>query len=304
MTDKKEKTKEKHEQDDKYDNYFYENKVPQKDELVMCRVIDIDEMGVICSLLEYNNAEGFLPLSEISRKRIRSVLRHVRVGQKQVLQVLRVDTERGFTDLSKKYITPVERDHGTEKYIKGKNVHSIAKHIATIQKKDLDEIKKSIIYPLDQKFDHPYDAFQNLSLKDEDIFEGLDVDISTELRQELISIVKKRMSTHPVKVGADIQVSCYADGGIDEIKKALKCGIEFGKGDKVSIQLVSSPTYSIWMTTIDEKRGKQIIEKVIGVIRDSINSSHGSLTVSKEPSLIGKNENKFETRVPEEEEVD
>jgi len=77
----------------------------------------------------------FLPLSEISRKRIRSVLRHVRVGQKQVLQVLRVDTERGFTDLSKKYITPVERDQGTEKYIKGKNVHSIAKHIATLQKK-------------------------------------------------------------------------------------------------------------------------------------------------------------------------
>jgi len=184
-----EKKKEKHELDDKYDNYFYENKVPQKDELVMCRVLSIDEMGVICSLLEYNNAEGFLPLSEISRKRIRSVLRHVRVGQKQVLQVLRVDTERGFTDLSKKYITPVERDQGTEKYIKGKNVHSIAKHIATLQKKELDEIKKSLIYPLYQKYSHPYDAFQNLSLKDEDIYEGFDID--SNLKKELIAIVKK-----------------------------------------------------------------------------------------------------------------
>jgi len=101
------------------------------------------------------------------------------------------------------------------------------------------------------------------------------------------------MATHPVKVGADIQVSCYADGGIDEIKKALKAGVEFGKIDGVNIQLVSSPTYNIWMITIDEKRGKQTIEKVIDVIRESIVHSHGSLTVAKEPSLIGKNENKF-----------
>jgi translation initiation factor 2 alpha subunit (eIF-2alpha) len=39
-----------------------------------------------------------------------------------VLQVIRVDTERGYTDLSKKYITEVERDIGNEKFIKGKTV--------------------------------------------------------------------------------------------------------------------------------------------------------------------------------------
>lgn len=47
----------------------------QKDELVTVRVNSIDDMGVLCSLLEYDDLEGFLPLSEISRKRMRSVLR-------------------------------------------------------------------------------------------------------------------------------------------------------------------------------------------------------------------------------------
>lgn len=56
-------------------DYFYEHKVPEVDELVMARVNSIDEMGVLCQLLEYNNLEGFLPLSELSRKRMRSVLR-------------------------------------------------------------------------------------------------------------------------------------------------------------------------------------------------------------------------------------
>jgi translation initiation factor 2 subunit 1 len=278
--------------EDKYDNFFYERRVPEKDELVMCRVLSIDDMGVICSLLEYNNLEGFLPLSEISRKRIRSVLRHVRVGQKQVLQVLRVDTERGFTDLSKKYITPVERDLGTEKYNKGKTVHSISKRLAETQNKDLDEIKKILIYPLYQKYEHPYDAFKLLSLKEEDIYDGMEIDAT--LKTELVSIVKKRMAVHPVKIGADVSVSCYADGGIDEIKKALRAGLTAGKDDDVKIQLVSSPTYSIWLTTIDDKHGKKVIEKVIGVVKETISHSNGSLNVTKEPRVIGKNE-KIET---------
>jgi len=274
--------------------FFYENRLPEKDELVMCKVISIDELGVICSLLEYNNLEGFLPLSEISRKRIRSVLRHVREGQKQVLQVLRVDTERKFTDLSKKYITPAERELGTEKYNKGKTVHSISKYIAETQGRDLEEIKKILIYPLYQKHEHPYDAFRLLSLKNIDIYEGMEVD--PVLKSELISIVKKRMEVHPVKVGADIHITCYADEGIDEIKKALRMGLEEGKNEEVKIQLISSPGYSIWLVTIDDKYGKQVLTRVIEVIRNSITQSNGSLSVVKEPRIVGKNENKTEEK--------
>jgi len=254
--------------ENKYDNFFYERRVPERDELVMCKIVSIDDMGVICSLLEYNNLEGFLPLSEISRKRIRSVLRHVREGQKQVLQVLRVDNERKFTDLSKKYITPAERELGTEKYNKGKTVHSISKYLAEKQEMDLEEMKKILIYPLYSKYDHPFDAFRNLSLKDVDIYEGIEVD--PNLKKELISIVKKRMAVHPVKVGADIQLTCYSDEGIDEIKNALRKGLEVGKVDDVKIQLISSPSYSIWLMTIDDKYGKQIISKVINAIKESI----------------------------------
>jgi len=279
---------------DKYDNFFYENDLPEKDELIMCKVISIDELGVTCSLLEYNGLEGFLPLSEISRKRIRSILRHVREGQKQVLQVLRVDTDRKLTDLSKKYITPAEREIGTEKYNKGKTVHSISKYIAETQGRDLEEIKKMLIYPLYQKHNHPYDAFKLLSLKNIDIYEGIEVD--PKLKNELITLIKKRMAVHPVKVGADIHITCYADEGIDEIKKALNLGLEEGKIEDVKIQLISSPGYSIWLVTIDDKHGKQVLNRVIDVIRNSITQSKGSLNVVKDPRIVGKNENKIDEK--------
>jgi translation initiation factor 2 subunit 1 len=38
---------------------FYKNRLPETDDLVMVNVVNIEEMGVYVSLLEYNSTEGF-----------------------------------------------------------------------------------------------------------------------------------------------------------------------------------------------------------------------------------------------------
>jgi len=279
--------------DKKKGDYYYERKVPETDELVMVRVNSIDDMGVLCSLLEYNNLEGFLPLSEISRKRMRSVLRHVRVGQQQVLQVLRVDTERGYTDLSKKYITEVERDAGTEKYNKGKTVHNITKRVAETQHKDVEEIYKVYVWPLYASHGHPFDAFKTLAgLKEgetSDIWTGLSL-IQTEIKNSFVNLIKHQMAVQPVKVGAQIEVMCYSEGGIDDIRKALKAGLDLNNGSltAVKIQLISSPLYLVWTTTLDEDKGNEALNEVIEEIKQKINELGGVLKVIKEPAVIGK----------------
>jgi translation initiation factor 2 subunit 1 len=272
-------------------NYFYENTVPEKDELVMVRVNSIDDMGVLCSLLEYDELQGFLPLSEISRKRMRSVLRHVRVGQKQVLQVIRVDTERGYTDLSKKYITEIERTAGTEKYNKGKTVHSIVKRLAETKHIEMGEIYQNLIWPLYKRYEHPYEAFKVLASSDNvsEVYQG--IEISDDLKDALLKVVKHQLAVQPVKIGAEVDVTSFA-GGIDDIKKALKAGLELGGETDVKIQLVSSPTFLIWTTTSDENAGISALEAVIAAIQDEITKLGGNFNVLKEPAVIGKVEQK------------
>lgn len=51
-------------------------------------------------LLEYNNIEGMILFSELSRRRIRSVNKLIRVGRTEVVVVLRVDKEKGTWYLS------------------------------------------------------------------------------------------------------------------------------------------------------------------------------------------------------------
>ena len=45
--------------------------------------------------LEYDGIEGMILLSELSRRRIRSIQKLIRVGRNEVVVVLRVDKEKG-----------------------------------------------------------------------------------------------------------------------------------------------------------------------------------------------------------------
>lgn len=64
--------------------------------MVMVNVRSIAEMGAYVSLLEYNNIEGMILLSELSRRRIRSINKLIRIGRNECVVVIRVDKEKGI----------------------------------------------------------------------------------------------------------------------------------------------------------------------------------------------------------------
>lgn len=62
----------------------------------MVNVRSIAEMGAYVNLLEYNNIEGMILLSELSRRRIRSINKLIRVGRNECVVVIRVDKDKGL----------------------------------------------------------------------------------------------------------------------------------------------------------------------------------------------------------------
>jgi len=57
---------------------MYVNEFPEVDEVVMVQVKRVAEMGAYVQLLEYNNIEGMILLSELTRRRIRSVTKLIK----------------------------------------------------------------------------------------------------------------------------------------------------------------------------------------------------------------------------------
>jgi translation initiation factor 2 subunit 1 len=64
--------------------------------------LQIAEMGAYVKLLEYDNIDGMILLSELSRRRIRSIQKLIRIGRNEVVIVLRVDKEKGKGPLREK----------------------------------------------------------------------------------------------------------------------------------------------------------------------------------------------------------
>ena len=81
-------------------------------------------------------------LSELSRRRIRSINKLIRVGRTEPVVVIRVDKDKGYIDLSKRRVSPEDVERCTEVFSKAKAVNSILRHVANIlEYKSSDELE-------------------------------------------------------------------------------------------------------------------------------------------------------------------
>lgn len=268
---------------------YYENQFPEIEEVVMVNVTQIGEMGAYVTLLEYDDIEGLILLSELSRRRIRSINKLVRVNRTEIVMVIRVDKEKGYIDLSKRRVDPEDVVKCEERYNKAKAVHSVMRHVADYKGVELELIYKQIGWPLYRKFGHAYDAFKIALNAAEgettDIFEGLEMDEATQAT--LVSYIKRRLAPQPVKIRADIEVTCFTYEGIDAIKQALTAGEEAGTNDNpVKVKLIAPPMYVMTCMTLDKEVGIETMNHAIEVIANCIKNAGGSLDVKMAPKAV------------------
>eukprot|EP01102_Stenamoeba_stenopodia_P010630 TRINITY_DN3227_c0_g1_i1.p1 TRINITY_DN3227_c0_g1~~TRINITY_DN3227_c0_g1_i1.p1 ORF type:complete len:372 (+),score=153.33 TRINITY_DN3227_c0_g1_i1:157-1272(+) len=277
---------------------MYEQRYPEVDDLVMVSVRSIADMGVYVSLLEYNNIEGMILLSELSRRRIRSISKLIRVGRQEVVVVLRVDKEKGYIDLSKRRVSPEEISKCEEKYNKSKAVHSIMRHVAEITKTNLEDLYKSFGWPLYKQFGHAYDAFK-IAITDAKVFDSLD--INPEVKDVLVKDIRRRLTPQPVKIRADIEVTCFDYEGIDAIKAALIAGQKVGSEDvPIKIKLVAPPLYVMVTTSLDKDKGIAKLNEAIVAAREEIQKRKGDIKVKVAPRAVSDREDRELTAVLEE----
>merc|ERR1719334_2599608 len=140
---------------------MYAAEYPSVNELVVVEVKSIVEVGAYCSLLEYNGIEGMILMTELSRRRIRSVRRLIEVGRQEIVAVVKVNKEKGYIDLSKSRVSPSEVLCVEEKWNKSKAVHSILRHVAKQTNVGVLSLYQRLGWPLANRFGHAYDGFKH-----------------------------------------------------------------------------------------------------------------------------------------------
>ncbi|RQM07788.1 hypothetical protein DH86_00004014 [Scytalidium sp. 3C] len=248
-------------------------------------MVNIAEMGAYVKLLEYDNIDGMILLSELSRRRIRSIQKLIRVGRNEVVVVLRVDKEKGYIDLSKRRVSPEDVVKCEERYNKSKMVHSIMRHVAEKTNHPIEGLYERIAWPLNKKYGHSLDAFK-LSITNPDVWQDINFPDDV-VAGELKSYIGKRLTPQPTKVRADVEVTCFEYDGIDAVKTALRTAEARNTADnQVKVKLVSPPLYVLTNTCLEKQTGIATLEAAILDIKKSIEESKGSLVVKMEPKAV------------------
>lgn len=257
----------------------------------MVNVRSIAEMGAYVHLLEYNNIEGMILLSELSRRRIRSINKLIRVGRSECVVVIRVDKDKGYIDLSKRRVSPEEVVKCEEKFAKAKAVNSILRHVGELLKynsdEQLEDLYTKTAWLYDEKYRKPgaaYDAFKH-AVSNPEILDELDID--EETKSVLLANIKRRLTPQAVKVRADIEVACTNYEGVDAVKRALKKGLELSsEAMPIKINLIAPPLYVITTSTLERTEGLMKLSQAIASIKADIEDAGGIFNVQSQPRVV------------------
>ncbi|KAI6203804.1 Eukaryotic translation initiation factor 2 subunit 1 [Aphelenchoides besseyi] len=270
---------------------FYANEYPEQEETVVAKVQKMSPLGAYVTLTEFNNKEGMILLSELSRRRIRSVNKLIRIGRSEYVVVIRVDKEKGYIDLSKRRVYSKDLIQCEERFARAKAINSILRHVAEqlgyTENSQLEELYDKTAWHFDRKLKKKaaaYDIFKK-ALTDSTVFDECEID--QKVKDKLIEDIKKKLTPQALKIRADIEVSCFAYDGIEAVKTALIKGKECSTEDlPIKIHLIAAPLFVVTAQTMDRNDGIESVNKALDCIKNSIESAGGTFKIQMPPKAV------------------
>ena len=226
---------------------------PEVGDLVVATVTRVVDYGAYVKLDEYDGVEGLIHISEIASTYVKNIRVHVREGQKLVLKVLRVSPQRAQVDLSLRRVTGREKSDKMLEWKKVKKADSIIKGAAERLKVGEEEVSKirSVIY---EKFDNPFDAFEEATDEGEEIFTKLG--ISEDWSKVLTEVARSKIRLEKAKVTGTVELTCTKTEGVEAIRQALRGAkkVKKSRGTTIKVYTLGSPRYRF------EVRSKEITD--------------------------------------------
>jgi translation initiation factor 2 subunit 1 len=241
---------------------------PEVGDLVVASVTRVVDYGAYVKLDEYQGVEGLIHISEIASTYVRNIRVHVREGQKLVLKVLRVSTQRAQVDLSLRRVTGREKSEKMLEWKKVKKADSMIKGAAERLKVGEEEESKirTIIY---EKFDNPFDAFEEATDEGEETFTKLG--ISEEWAKTLTDVARGKIKLEKARVTGTVELTCTKTAGVEAIRQALRGAkkVKKSRGTSIKIYTIGSPRYRL------EVKSKEITDAqaTLNVVVDEVLSA-------------------------------
>jgi len=239
---------------------------PEKRELVIGTVKNVNPYSVFISLDEYPGKVGMVHISEVAKKWIKDIRNWAKKGEKVVCLVMDVDKSRDHITLSIKRLSAQDKNRRMQSWKRDDKGEKLLKVLAKDKNMDIDQAYKEIGFDIQENFKDMLEAFELALKKGPDYLERRG--ISEEWAKEIQKIANERIKIKNIKVSKNIEIKTYDPDGIEKIKKVFK---EIIKKYGVEFKYISAPKYSISLTTKDPKEGEKTLNQAIEEIKEKFN---------------------------------
>jgi translation initiation factor 2 subunit 1 len=246
---------------------------PEVGDLVMATVQEVTDFGAYVKLDEYDK-RGLLHISEISSSWIRNIRDFIREGQKTVLKVLRVDTEKGHIDLSLRRVTKRERIEKVMSWKRERKAETLLRTVAEQTGLPLEEVYEKAGAPMEKEYGL-YEGFERAVKEDMSVLTKIGV--PEQIATAIVEIAKERMHVPMVKVKGIVELHCMKPKGVKIIKEAFSNAkkAEKSRGAKFRFYVVAAPKYCIEVMAENYKQAEAVLQKVAESVVSSVVKAGG-----------------------------
>jgi len=144
----------------------------------------------------------------------------VRVGQRVVLRVLRVDPVKGHIDLSLRRVNSAQKENRMKEWKYALKYENLLQFLAESTDLTLDDAYEKIGFPVLDKFRTYQETIEELKENGEDLLKNIKT-ISEDVKNKFLGIVNENVNISTVEIVGKIKLTFNAENGVELIKKSL-----------------------------------------------------------------------------------
>lgn len=260
------------------------NKFPSEGEFILGKINDIQDQYVYVELIDYEGLEsektarGMIHISEISSRWIKNIRNYVRVGQRVVLRVLRVDPSKGHVDLSLRKVNSAQRENRTKQWKYALKYENLLQFLADETDLDLDKAYELIGWPVLDRYENYQEAVEELKENGKEILDELK-DLSEEHKKIFLKIVNENVNISTVEITGKIKLSFNSGNGIDLIKESLikaENVIKSKETRHLNIHYIGAPYYRLEVISKDYLDAENILSDALQIIEEKAIKNNGT----------------------------
>jgi translation initiation factor 2 subunit 1 len=243
-------------------------KYPEEGEFIIGTVVEIHPYGVMVALDEYENKRGMVHIREVSSGWVKNIRNHVKMGQKIVAKVLKVEPTKEHINLSLRRVSDQQKKITVKQHKLERKGSKLLEYFAEKNSIALDEVTEKILNPLVREYGYLYDAFENALIDGKEILQGK---IPEEYIDELYDLIVSTFEVQKVEIQSTLTIESYESNGVEIIKKALKTD-----NSDIEVKLLGSPKYSVKVTSPDYKTAETILTEYKEKISECMHEHDGT----------------------------